>query len=323
MMGLKQFVLVLLIALTLAANTITLVNYQTNITVGNSVTGAPVLVSSYDRAGNNLVTGANNYLTFYTRVGGNLANAYNVTFTNNPLDAKFKDDGLWVAAIASTTTDLYLLNIPTTGTQFAINQTINIGVQPTTLTWANNGNKLIVGLSNGTLFIYNLNTTTTQFFQKQIITNAHTGSVAMVSGQTSRVVSCGATDTTVDIFNYNTTTNLYRLNQTLANAVTACTAIDLAQNEQRLAVSESTGSIIIYNDLGGNIFGNATVLINPPTASVNALRFSFDAAFLVSGSTDGVTRIYTKRDNFVTPINRTISTQTIGYAQPFNELALG
>jgi WD40 repeat protein len=116
---------------------------------------------------------------------------------------------------------------------------------------------------------------------------------------------------------------LYQLNQTLANAVTACTAIDLAQNEQRLAVSESTGSIIIYNDLGGNIFGNATVLINPPTASVNALRFSFDAAFLVSGSTDGVTRIYTKRDNFVTPINRTISTQTIGYAQPFNELALG
>jgi WD40 repeat protein len=306
-MRLRQVVVAILIALTLSVNTVTLVDYQTNITVGNNNgTTSPVLVASYDKGGNNLVTGVNNYLTFFTRNGGFFTNPYNVTFTNNILDAKFKDDGLMVAAIDNTAATLYLLNIPTGLIQFAISQNIST---------ANNGNKLIVGLSNGTLFIYNVNTTTAQLFQKQIIT-AHTGSVAMVSGQTSRVVSCGATDTTVDIFNYNTTTNLYQLNQTLANAVTACTAIDLAQNEQRLAFGQSDGSILISNAQGANIFGPATALTVPQIASVNALRFSSDAAFLVSGaaSPDTTTHIYTKRDNFTTPINRTIPIQTIGYA---------
>jgi WD40 repeat protein len=178
------------------------------------------------------VTGADNYLQFYTRnASGNLTNAYNATtFTiNTIIDAKFKDDGLWVAAIDNTSS-LYLLNIPSGEAQFALNQTINTIAIPTSLIWANSGNKLVVGLNNGTLSVYNLNTTTNQFFLRQTIINAHIGSVAKVDGEISRVVSCGTTDTTIAIFNYNTTFDLYQLNQTLLSSVIGCTALDLAQN---------------------------------------------------------------------------------------------
>jgi WD40 repeat protein len=325
-MGLKQVVLAILIALTLSTNSVTLSTYQTNVTTNTGITPVTVYVSSYDKAGTNLVTGANNQLTFYMRDGSDfLANPYNVTLNNTLIDAKFKDDGLWVAAIDNTVPNLYMLKIPTAGTQFAINQTISTGVLPTTLTWANNGNKLLVGLSNGTLLVYNLNTTINQFFLKQTIANAHIGSVAKVAGQISRVVSCGKTDTTVDIFNYNTTFDLYQLNQTLTAAVTGCTAIDLAQNEQRLVFGQSNGSILLSNAQGANIFGPGTAVTVPHYGSVNAVKFSSDAVFFITSAAapDSTIHLYVKKNNFTVPSTGPYPVQTMGYAQPINEFALG
>jgi hypothetical protein len=227
-MVLKQVVIVILITLTLSINYIS-PYYQYALHAGNGSGAAPVYVSSYDKSGNNYVTGVYNYLQFYTRISGLLVNPYIVTTltVNTIIDAKFKDDGLWVAAIDNSSS-LYLLNIPAAGTQFVVNQSLNTIVIPTSLTWANRGNKLIVGLDNGTLSVYNLNITTNQFFLRQTIPNAHIGSVAKVDGEISRVVSCGTTDTTIAIFNYNITFDLYQLNQTLNSSVIGCTALDLA-----------------------------------------------------------------------------------------------
>jgi WD40 repeat protein len=326
-MGLRQVVLAIVIALVVSVDTVTLFNYQTNVTVGDGTTNSPVYVSSYDKAGNNLVSGANHYLQFWTRnVAGFFVNPYNVSFTNIPIDAKFKDDATWVAAIDNTTANLYLLSNVSGATNFTINQNISTGVQPTSLTWANNGNKLIVGLTNGTLLVYNLNTTTSQFSLRQALTNAHIGSVAKVAGQVSRVVSCGTNDNKVDIFNYNTTFDLYQLNQTLTLiGVSNCTAIDLAQNERRLAYGQSNGAIFVSNAQGGNVFGTGVAVTPSHTASVNALRLTSDAAYLISGAAapDTTVHIYTKRDNFSSSINSTVPVQSIGYAQPFNELAFG
>jgi hypothetical protein len=95
----------------LSVTKIVLHGYHFKVTVSDGVNPAYILVPIYDKAVNNLVTDAN-YLEFWTRVGtGFLVNQYNVIFTNNLIDAKFKDDSLWVAAIDNTAINLYMLNI--------------------------------------------------------------------------------------------------------------------------------------------------------------------------------------------------------------------
>jgi hypothetical protein len=237
----NTFITVLLIASVIASNEVTLVNWQTNITVGDNVTNSSVVISSFDKIGSNCV---NSYLTFFNESNtGVLTPAYNVTFNETMLDAKLKNDGQWVAAIGTTNNVLYMLRMPST--QYTINQTISLGNTPNSLSWAYDDEMLIVGMNNGSVLVFGRNSTTNQYFQSQVLSTNHS-SVANVSGQMSRFVTCGNSDQNINIFYYNPVTAMYLLNQSITSVGTAgCSALNYAEVELRIAVGQTTGNVYI------------------------------------------------------------------------------
>ena len=101
--------LMMLIAITLSVNEVILNTYQTNVT---SNTNNTIYLSSYDGSGTNLATGAGNIITFYTRdESGYWGNPYSrINISNTLTEARFRDDGAWVAVIDNTTNNIYLFN---------------------------------------------------------------------------------------------------------------------------------------------------------------------------------------------------------------------
>jgi WD40 repeat protein len=323
-MLIKLVVMAMYIALTHSTDTVTLNDYQTNITVGDGVNASPVRVSSYDDNGSNFVTGANKYLTFYTLIGGYYSNPYNFTFNNTVIDAKLRADGLLVAAIDDTTNTVYILSKNITTSQYAINQTFDAGSHPNTLVWVNDGDTLAVGLANGNIRFYNF------YFPNVYLgtemKSVHPSGVAKIDGKSSRVVSCGRTDSNVVVSFHNLTIDTWSQNMTFLNAVTNCTAIAMAPTEQRFAIGQFNGVILLSNQNGAYFFSAPSSLAVGHTAAVNALIWSNDGTYLISGgaSPDNTVHLYTKANNFTVPINTTISAQSIGgNTKYYNELAIG
>jgi|JI6StandDraft_1071083.scaffolds.fasta_scaffold13374_5 hypothetical protein len=208
--------LMMLIAITLSVNEVILNTYQTNVTSNSSNT---IYLSSYDGSGTNLATGAGNIITFYTRDGsGYWGNPYSrINISNTLTEARFRDDGAWVAVIDNTTNNIYLFN--KAPIQYDLNQTIDCGSRPKSISWAYDGNLLLAGLASGNVNVYTINSTTQQFYQKQVLFSGHSGGVSKISGRKSRFVTCGMTDNAINIWYYNSTTGNYNttVNQTLTN----------------------------------------------------------------------------------------------------------
>jgi hypothetical protein len=104
-MLLTPLIMGLLVTSIMATNEVILVGLQVNLTVGNGINNAPVVISSYDGTGATYVTGVDNYLTFFIKSA-----SQNVTFNETILDGKLKSDGQWMAVIGTSNNTLYLLN---------------------------------------------------------------------------------------------------------------------------------------------------------------------------------------------------------------------
>lgn len=321
--------LLALIALASAADPVILVTYQNSVTNGNNLLNSPIYLSSFDASGNILATGANNYLTFFTRTAGFFGNPYNVTLTNTLKDVKIRPDSgaTWVATIDDSTNNLFLLNKPS-GTYLS-NQTVDCGSRPLTISWANGGSRLLVGLSNANVQVYAYNSSTSQWYLNQTLTTAHSGGVAKLSGSLSRFVTCGVSDSNVQVWYFNTTTGYYTTtaNQTIPSGVVApCTAIDLAANEQRFAVGQNNGTFAIYerdaNFFYSSVATNTTAHGSTP---INAVKFTNNAVYLVtSGSSpNNQTNLWTKANSFSTPNTYSINGQSIDWDNVNSQFAIG
>ena len=129
----------------------------------------------------------------------------------------------------------------------------------------------------------------------------------------------------MQIFFLNTTTGLFSLNQTLTGVgAGTATAFHVSTNRANVAIGRSTGDIIILGHPNNNyIFSILTTLTAAHGGSINFLRLTNNAWYLLSGGADGIVQLRTKFDNFATPYNRTLNGQSADYDDVNKQFTIG
>lgn len=315
-------VLPVLLLLALVRSQYVGLNYFQNITLGNST---PLNAVSYDGSGTNLTAAQSNILSFFTRNStNNWVFASNYSHTNTITDAAFPGDATWVAMIDDTTSNVTMLSRNASTDPFSYNSSLSCSSQPVCLSWANGGNRLLVGLASGGVEVYALNATTKQWYKTQTL-SAHGSNVLAISGRTSRFVSCGL-DGNVRVWYFNYTTQLYSSTANSSNPTgTKCTAIHMASTEQRFAVGFTNGTVLVF-DRDSNFVYNQSVNISAHSAAVNFVRFTSDGVYLLTAgaSPDNTTKLWTKASSFGTPLSYpAIQGQSVDWDNNYKEFIIG
>ena len=186
-----------------------------------------------------------------------------------------------MAAIDDNTPNLFLYKKITAG-QYGLNQTIECGVRLSTVSWANNGNRLLVGaLSSGDVRVFAFNSTTQQFYLKQTLSTSHSGGVAKISGRTSRFVSCGTTDSNINVWYFNITTGNYNTAVNSTTTVASCTAVNMVSTEQKIAVGLGNGTVVIL-ERNQEFLYTTNITIPAHLTSVNFVRWTSDGVYLLT-----------------------------------------
>jgi hypothetical protein len=144
-----------------------------NVTVGTSSSSASVVVNTFDASGNTLAASIfTNYIRFFTQNSGVYGNPTDVAFTDTAIgQAEFSPAGTWIA-VSGSSNNIYFLN--PSGGVYTINQTFPQSKNIKSLAWANNGERLIVGLNDSSVVVLAYNRSNSQFYQSQTIVTVHT-----------------------------------------------------------------------------------------------------------------------------------------------------
>jgi hypothetical protein len=138
-------------------NQVTIVtNNNYTMGVGQFVNGTVSFVNA-DTIGQHFVASDLSTIRFFPDNNGVYDNtsAYNVNFTENIPQMRFRSDGSWLAVRGSTTTQIYFMK--QAPTNYAVDHTVNVGSRPLTLVWVYNQNTLAVGLANGNIAVLQRN----------------------------------------------------------------------------------------------------------------------------------------------------------------------
>jgi hypothetical protein len=271
-----------------------------NVTAGNGGATDSVVVSTFDSSGDTLAANIfTNYIRFFTQSGGSFGTGVDLAFTDPTIgQGKFSPASPWMA-VSGSSNNVYLLK--PSGSTYAINQTFAQTSSINTLAWAYNGERLIVGLSNGSVIVYAYNRTNDQFYASQTINTTHTN-VFAVAGTLSRFATCGP-DSNVLVYYFSQKTGLYTLNQTVSSVISAtgCTALDFAPTELNIVVGRGKNVAVLTRDQ--NFVYSVSSPLMADDEGVTYAKFTTDGIYFVTGGNS--TKLWTRANGF------TASSQTL------------
>lgn len=187
----------------------------------------------------------------------------------------------------------------------------------------------MVGLVNGTLAVFKLNTTSNLWELRQSINTTFT-SIGGLDASETRVAACdGGTTGRVQVYYWNYTTEMLdgglAADALLSGQTVACSALTMDAQSRKIAVGYSNGAIRRFDmQLGSNNTYAATpVVVSGTTGAVRSLMYTMDGFYLFGCRANNIGYVYSGTANTETTLGQLASCQTVDVIANNDELAVG